>query len=174
MKQLQQHFLHKLDFPGKEATWIKETRLAPTEQLAIYAGSVQGGLCQILQAIFSVCIRLVGEPYFKQLAKMFIAQTPHRHPDITHYGQSFAAFIQQSLSDHQLGYLADVAALEWACHLALNGATTPQLDKEMLAKVTQTEHPHLTFALAGYSALIYSPYPILRIWQSNQADQARD
>ncbi|MCS5712527.1 HvfC/BufC family peptide modification chaperone [Candidatus Berkiella aquae] len=174
LKQLQQHFLHELDCPGKEADWIKQTRLSPDEQLAIYRGSVLGGLYQILQAIFPVCIRLVGEPYFKQLTRVFIAQTPHQHPDITHYGQSFAVFIQESLSQHQLCYLADVVALEWACHLALNGAGMPELDKELLAKVPPTQHPDLTFALAEYSTLLYSPYPILRIWQNNQDDKRGD
>lgn len=176
MKQLQHRFLNELDFAlsEQETDWIKKNHLAPVAQLAIYRGSVQGSLTAILQATFPVCCRLVGEAYFKQLAKAFIEKTPHDQPDMTHYGQSFAAFIETALPKHQLCYLADVAALEWACHLALNGSIVPKLDHVALREVSEAQQANLKFALYQQSTLIYSSYPIWRIWKSNQDDYQGD
>lgn len=156
--------------PTLAASWVKQTKLNPAAQVAIYRGSMQGSLTEILRATFPVCNRLVGDDYFAQLASAYIAKIPQQHPDITYYGVQFANFIQNSFAVHQLEYLADVALVEWACHVALNGTDIPQLDQVALSKVSQVRLPHLTFALDQASTLFYSPYPILRIWEVNQKD----
>lgn len=145
---------------GEDLLWEKG--------LAVYRGSMQGNLREVLRATFPVCWRLVGEDYFNQLAKAYIAKTPHLQPDISGYGEKFPAFIQDALPHHQLVYLADVAFLEWACHLALSGPLIPSLNKEALAKVASHLQPALTFALYQNSTLVHSVYPILHIWQVNQ------
>lgn len=144
--------------------------MGPLSQMAIYQGSVQGGLMGVLRATFPVCNRLVGDDYFRQLAHDYIQRTVHREPDITNYGKWFPGYIQAALSKHQLCYLADVAALEWASHTALNGHAVDKLDQAVLADVQSELQLNLRFALAECSTLIYSRYPILRIWQVNQRD----
>ncbi len=156
--------------PRLTVSWIKEIKLNPAAQLAIYRGSIQGGLTEILRSTFPVCNRIVGADYFTQLASIYIARTPHWQPDITYYGVHFAEVVQTLLAVHQLDYLAEVAALEWAYHLAQNGAAIPQLDLAVLAKMNQESQAQLRFALDKASTLFYSPYPILRIWQVNQMD----
>lgn len=153
---------------GSTISWIKEAKLNPREQLAIYRGSIQGGLTDILRSTFPVCHRLVGADYFTQLASIYIAKTRHWQPDITYYGVHFAAVVQTLLAVHQLDYLAEVAALEWAYHLAQNGAAIAQLDLTVLMEMSQEAQAQLSFGLDKASTLFYSTYPILRIWQVNQ------
>lgn len=173
MKALQLKFLDALS-PTLEqdlASWIVDGRLDASSQMAIYKGSVQGGLLGVLRATYPVCCRLVGNDYFGQLAQEYIKQTVHSEPDITNYGKDFTRYIHATLPLHQLCYLADVAAIEWASHLALNGLFVEKLDQAALACVGLEQQPNLTFALAECSTLLYSRYPVLRIWQVNQADQ---
>lgn len=152
------------------ANWVADDHLQPSLQMAIYQGSVQGGLVSILRSTYPVCCRLVGNDYFRQLAQGYIKQTAHKEPDITNYGSAFTDYIHAMIPVHQLCYLADVAALEWACHVALNGQTVPKLDQSALAKVALEQQPNLIFALAECSTLIYSNYPVLRIWEVNQPE----
>lgn len=156
--------------PRLAVNWIKESKLNSAAQIAIYRGSMQECLTENLRMTFPVCNQLVGADYFAQLARAYIAKITFKQPDITYYGAHFSDFIQTALAHNQLDYLADVAAVEWACHLAQNGTAIPALDQAALAKVSQEALPRLTFALDKASTLFYSPYPILRIWQVNQAD----
>lgn len=163
LKTIQQQFLSALD----KASLIDDA-------LGIYQRSMQGNLSSVLSATFPVCSRLVGDAFFRQLAKKYIAKTQYSRPDITFYGEGFPDFVAQASSLHALCYLADVAQLEWACHQALNGALAPVLDTQALAAVPAREQSQLIFRLAKNSRLIYSPYPILRIWQVNQVDYEGD
>lgn len=156
---LQQQFLNALDDPSLTDT-----------ALQIYQKSMHGNLSAVLKATFPVCCRLVGDDFFRQLAKGYIAKTKHLQPDITAYGVGFPSFVAQTISVHQLSYLADVARLEWACHHAFHGPSVFSLETAALAEVSVTEQPRLTFTLYQHSALIHSSYPILRIWQVNQPD----
>jgi len=108
------------------------------------------------------------------LVKGYIAKTQHVQPDITHYGEAFPRHIEETVAVHQLCYLAEVAKLEWACHYAVNGPSVPLLDKAALAAVPIAEQSQIHFALYQNSTLIHSPYPILRIWQANQAGYEAD
>lgn len=138
--------------------------------MTIYQDSLYQTLQNVLAATYPVCQKLVGSAFFRQLAKGYIRQTIHAKPDITGYGENFAQFIHESVPMHQLCYLADVAALEWACHHALAGPYIPLLDTQALANVPQDKQGDLTFSLYQNSTLLASPYPILRIWESHQGD----
>ncbi len=160
---LQQQFLNALDDPS-----------LADNALQIYQKSMQGNLAAVLCATFPVCCRLVGDDFFRQLAKGYIAKTRHSQPDITYYGEGFPEYVAQVFSLHQLCYLADVAKLEWACHYAVNGPSVCVLDQMALAAVPMAEQSQLTFGLYQNSTLIHSPYPILAIWQVNQASYEGD
>jgi hypothetical protein len=163
LKTLQQQFLNALDDPS-----------LADNALQIYQKSMQGNLAAVLCATFPVCHRLVGDDFFRQLAKRYIAQTTHSLPDITHYGEGFPQFVAQTFSFHQLCYLADVAKLEWACHYAVNGPSTCPIDHRALAAVRSSVQSQLIFELYQNSTLIHSPYPILEIWEVNQASYEGD
>ncbi|MGE3319067.1 MAG: putative DNA-binding domain-containing protein [Candidatus Berkiella sp.] len=89
--------------------------------MSIYHGSLLGTLQSILATTYPVCCKLVGTAFFRQMAKGFIRQAVHSNPDISSYGENFPQFVHDAQPMHQLCYLADVAALEWACHHALQG-----------------------------------------------------
>lgn len=142
--------------------------------MVIYHDSMQGTLQKVLRTTYPVCCQIVGEAFFSHLVRGYILQTPHSEPDITGFGERFPAFVAALLPSHQLCYLADVAALEWACHRARNGQVVPLLDKAALAHIEETQQGELRFSLYQDSTLMSSSYPILRIWEAHQAAQVQE
>ncbi|HEU4921952.1 MAG TPA: DUF2063 domain-containing protein, partial [Burkholderiales bacterium] len=64
-----------------------------------------------------------------------------------------------------LPYLPDVAALEWACHEAFHAAEAAPLDFSRLTDPENAKAP-----LHPAARLVASRYPVLAIWEANQAD----
>jgi hypothetical protein len=63
-----------------------------------------------------------------------------------------------------------VARLEWAIDQAAIAADAPPFDLAALAALPEKAHAGLRFVLHPSAQLIESHYPILHIWQVNQAD----
>ena len=62
--------------------------------------------------------QLVGEEFFRLLAKRFIEQHPSHSGNLHRYGSEMAEFLMHFENTQHLAYLPDVARLEWAYHLA--------------------------------------------------------
>ncbi len=132
-----------------------------------YRETTLGALCEALAAIHPVCVRLVGADAFRALARRCARERPSRSPDLNDYGDELADVIAGFAPARALPYLADVARLEWALHRARHTLPAPPLP---LSSVTEQSR----FALAPASALLGSPWPIDRIWETNQPDFAGD
>jgi hypothetical protein len=74
----------------------------------------------------------------------------------------------------ELNYLADVARLEWAYERVYYAPHHPALEVSALVKVPEERYGELKFTLHPASCLLRSAYPILHIWQVNQADYQGD
>ena len=68
--------------------------------------------------------------------------------------------------------MADVAALEWACHEVYHEADPVPLAPARLADVSPVQQMRLRLHLAPAVRFVASRYPVLRIWQSHQSDTA--
>ena len=97
-------------------------------RFAVHRNTVAASLIEALQARFPVVQRLVGEDFFRAMARAFVALEPPSSPLLFLYGESFAAFIARFTPAAPLPYLADVARLEYARGLAYHAA-----DREPLA-----------------------------------------
>lgn len=120
------------------------------ERLAIYRNNWQTNLCQALRLSYPVVERLVGREFFDYCGRNFIAAWPSRSANLDDYGREFPAFLSAFPSASTLPYLGDVAALEAA-----------------IDSIGATDDQHKQLRLD-------SPYPILKIWQSNQPGCATD
>lgn len=153
-----------------------ETMLRATQHgtvasgLAIYRNNVYSNYRNNLSHSYPVLERLVGADYFRQLCDEFIAATPSLSGDVRDYGASYADFLQTHRVATQLPYLPDVARLEWQCKQVLARARSTPPDLSCLQSLSSDRYPDLHVALNHASALLMSPYPVLRIWQVNQPD----
>ena len=153
---------------------IRADGLGASARLAIYRNNLQAGFTKTLTLEFPVISRLVGEAYFAQLARAFLACHPSRSGDLHHIGAPFPAFLSEQFADTAYRYIADVAALEWAYQECLVAAESRPLNPQSLLGVPQHAYGDLRFQLRPACRLLHSSFPIARIWEANQPDAALD
>lgn len=142
--------------------------LPAARRLRVHRHNLQDSLCGALAAVYPVVARLVGAAYFDQLARRHVDAHPSRSGHLQDYGGGFATFVAATPTG--LPYLADLAALEWACHEVWHEADPVAPDQAALAALPAALRPSLRLRLQAASRFLVSPYPVLRIWQDNQPD----
>lgn len=142
--------------------------------IGVYRNNYQGNLHDALSGAYPVAQQLVGAAFFRMLAARFIEQTPSRSANLHHYGSELADFIRGFAPARDLVYLADVAALEWACHTAYFEPEAEKLDFGQLADIPAEHHARLVFQLHPATRIVRSPYPIHAIWHAHQPGAPED
>ena len=89
--------------------------------LAVYRRNLRGNFAKVLALEFPVVQRLVGADYFDTLAWQFQQVEPSRSGNLHGIGAHFAAYLRGRFTGGDLGYLGDVAELEWALEQSLGG-----------------------------------------------------
>ncbi len=115
-----------------------------------------------LAAAFPVLAQLLGEESFAQLARAFWHTSPPQRGDIAQWGAALPAFVAASAQLADEPYLADVAQVEWALHVAGNAADR-EADPASLALLTQADPGHLGLLLAPACCCLASPWPVVSI-----------
>jgi hypothetical protein len=146
--------------------------LDPARRLQIYRNNLFASLTEVLAAVYPITRRLVGEAYFCQAARGYIAYCPSCSGDVHRYGARFPRYLGRCPGSDALPYLPDVARLEWAYHSAFHAEQHPALDLEALRIVPPEDYARLRLMLQPSVRLLASEYPVLRIWQVNQPDCA--
>lgn len=138
------------------------------ERLQLYRNNLFASLGDALGAVYPVLAQLVGEAWFGQLARAYVAAHPLRAASLHGFGDALPGFVGGLPGAQALPYLADVAALEWALHEVYHAAAHRPLAAAALADVAADEQPRLVLTLAPAARLVASDYPVLRIWQAHQ------
>jgi len=139
-------------------------------QLAIYRASLFGGLSRALLDVYPVCSKLVGSEFFAHMSDLYIQQHRSSSPDLSDYGEGLADFITGFAPAASLPYLADVARLEWAWHRAINAPDQTALTTADAKELAQQDVTRLVLLPVRSLGLLHSSWPVLQIWQANQAD----
>lgn len=142
----------------------------PAVRFSVYRNNVIVSLIDALADTYPVSAALVGEPFFRVLARAFARQHPPRSPVLAGYGEDFAQFVSDYRDAASVPYLADVARLEWRYVCAFHAADAEPLgpeslapllaDIEQLAQVRVVLHPSL--------AAISSRYAIASLWAAHR------
>lgn len=133
----------------------------------VYSNNVMAGTTRALSLTFPVIEKLVGERFFTAMAGQFIQTSPPTSGNLDDYGEAFPAFIAAFKPAESLPYLTDVAQLEWAWQLASRADKTAHLSPQELA-LPPEQLATLKLSLHPSAHLLTSPYPIDRIWATNQ------
>jgi hypothetical protein len=142
--------------------------------LEVYRNNYRGNLHDALAGAYPVIKQLVGDDFFRFMARKFVEQYPSRSANLHHYGVELADFLTGFAPARELAYLPDVAALEWACHVAYfaEDAELPTLDR--LAQLSPEQYSGLQFHLHPACRIVRSPYPLGAIWHAHQPGAAAD
>ena len=139
--------------------------LAAERRLQVSRNNVFIGLMEALQALYPVVEKLVGETFFRQAARRYVAEHPSRSGNILDYGDRFPEFLSAAPGLEALPYLPEIAALEWNVHRAFHAADAGSLEPAALAAVPPERFDALCLALHPTSHLAASRHPLFDIWQ---------
>ena len=140
----------------------------------IYRNNYRGNLHDALASAYPVIKQLVGDDFFRFLARRFIEQYPSCNANLHHFGTELTDFLTTFAPAQKLVYLADVAALEWACHRAYFADDAPMLDMIRLAQIPPEHYSNLIMRTHPACQVVRSRYPINAIWHAHQSGENGD
>src|SRR5262249_5105660 len=114
---------------------IAGDRLAPEARLEIYRHHVFTTLTSALEATYPVICRLVDHRFFAYAEARYMRAYPPTGPCLFEYGATFPDFLAVFPPCRDLGYLRDVARLEWAMNLALHAEDSTGVDPARLGEL---------------------------------------
>jgi hypothetical protein len=156
------------DFPlpvGLKATHGKP----PLRRFAIYRNNVVVGLIDALSERFPVCLRLVGDEFFRAMAQRYVRVSQPRAPMLFEYGEDFADFVAGFEPARELPYLPDVARLEYAMGRAYHAADATPLALDFVRSLPGHRLALATASFHPSTQVVPSNYPIVSIWRANMA-----
>ncbi len=141
----------------------------PKRRFDVYRNNVYASLITVLEARFPVTARIVGEAFFRAMARVYVEQEPPRSPVLLAWGAGFPDFIAAFEPAQDLAYLPDVARLEWARQAAYHAADATPLGAEAFAEVAPEETAGLVLDLHPSAWALDSRHAIATIWEANSA-----
>lgn len=153
---------------------VKPGGIAATERIGFYRHNTVANYRATLRAVYPVVERLVGAAFFDGAADRYMRVHPSPSGDLNRFGEHFADFIEAWPPAQALPYLADVARLEWNIEASFHSADAAGIRAGGLAAVPPDRQAWLTFTLHPSCRLQVSAYPVLRIWNANQAGAPDD
>ncbi len=144
------------------------TRYPEERGIGVYRNNYRGNLHDTLASAYPVIRQLVGEDFFRLLAKRFIEQHASRSGNLHHYGSEMAGFLTHFENTQHLPYLPDMAQLEWAYHRAYFADDTVPFDLARLANIAPDSYAGLHWRLHPSCTLLTTAYPVAAIWQAHQ------
>jgi hypothetical protein len=139
-------------------------------RFAIYRNNIVAGLMQALRHRFAVSERLVGEDFFRAMARDYIAGHRPRSPLLMTYGDDFPAFMEGFPPAADLPYLADVARLEVVWSQAYHAAEAASLEIDALRGLAAQDLIAARLMLHPSLRLLRSLHPVAGIWAAHQSE----
>jgi hypothetical protein len=138
-------------------------------RFAVYRNNVAVGLISALASRYPVVKRLVGDAFFHEMARAYIAVEPPRSPIMLYYGEKFPDFIASFEPARPVPYLAAIAQIEMARGLAYHAADAQSVGADDFAALPPRQFAHLRVTLHPSVSIVTSPYPVYSIWSVNQS-----
>ncbi len=142
----------------------------PALRFAVYRNNVLVSLIDALAATLPVVQQLVGEDFFRAMARVFAQAHPPRSRLMAFYGADFPAFVQDFEPAASLSYLADVARLELCRVRAYHAADVDGLDQNALqrAMAVQEQLHNLKLSLHPSLHVVDAPCAAYSLWAAHQ------
>jgi len=171
LRDLQERFAAALHGqPAGFAEEIPDDGIDPAGRLRIYGNNSRAMFDAALGSTYEVLRQRVGDEYFRRLAHHYRERHPSRSGDLHWVGRDFPAFLAETEADTGYAWLADLAALEWACEVALNAALDVPLALQSLAGIPDDAIAGIRFSLQPSLNCVSSTCPVLDVWQANRPE----
>ncbi|MBD1548427.1 DNA-binding domain-containing protein [Roseibium aggregatum] len=155
------------DLPVPDGVVGPDGKPAP-KRFNVYRNNVIVSLTEALAQTYPAIERLLGEDYFKALARSFVTEHPPTSPVLLWYGAEFPDFIETFPPLRHYPYLADVARLEWAWLQAYHAEDAEPLDPQVLGSVSPERVADVRFTIHPAASCISSRWPVFSIALANR------
>jgi hypothetical protein len=135
---------------------------------AVYRNNSLVTLIDALQERFPVTCQLVGQEFFRAMARAYASDHRPRSPLLMHYGDAFPTFIDAFAPAGDFPYLSDVARLEAAWSEAYHAPEARSLTPQVLANARPEGLAETGLMLHPSIRLLRSTYPVADIWAAHQ------
>ncbi|HZF78606.1 MAG TPA: putative DNA-binding domain-containing protein, partial [Rubrivivax sp.] len=142
--------------------------------LAAYRANAGALAERALAAAFPTLQQLIGEESFAALARHFWQRQPPLAGDIAQWGQGLPAFVADAPTLAEEPYLADVARVDWAVHVAeraadrITGAAADDVVVPGLELLGTLDPSQLRLQPRPGMAVVRSPHPVVAIWHAHR------
>lgn len=138
-----------------------------TKRFAVYRNNVVSSLIDALAARFPVSQRLLGEEFFRAMARVFVLAHPPRSKLLIAYGDDLPAFLHTFAPARGVPYVADVATLEAAVARAHHAADATPVAIDVLAGLSHDALGRARLVLHPSLERVASAYPIVSLFERN-------
>jgi hypothetical protein len=138
------------------------------ERFAVYRNNVDASLVDVLADRFPVVQALVGEDFFRAMARAYVRLERPRDASLFRYGGTFPAFVAGFEPARSLPYLPDVAALESAWHECWGAAEAEPIGLRGLAAMPAEQLVRATFGVHPAVRLLRSAWPVGSLWSAHR------
>ncbi len=145
----------------------EESSEEAVDRFAIYRNNVILSLSVAIADTFPVVKRLIGDQCFEAAAIAFVRKHPPSKPSLLFYGEGFIQFIKDYPACIELGYLSDIAQLEWNYIRAFHAKDSSLLDNETLQQIAPESLGDTAFEIHPSLRMMQSDWPIDTIWEEN-------
>ncbi|KGK42157.1 hypothetical protein LH51_09565 [Nitrincola sp. A-D6] len=145
-------------------------------RFAVYRNNVMSSLINVLAGNFPVVQQLVGEAFFRAMAREFVTHHPPITPIMLLYGQTFSDFIADFPPAASVPYLADMARLEYAIQSSRHCADSQPIKSDRLTRLVE-DHYALSYTglkLAAAIRILTSDFAVASIWHAHQGSSPAD
>lgn len=142
----------------------------PARRFAVYRNNMIVSLVNALVDTFSVTQELVGEPFFRAMAREFAYVNPPTSPLLAFYGDAFPDFIERFPPAAGVPYLADVARLEYLRVRAYHATDLEPVHTEAIAAALGdiADLPRLNLAIHPAVGVLDSAAAVVSLWAAHQ------
>jgi hypothetical protein len=147
------------------------TGASPRQRFAVYRNNVIVSLVSGLSARFPAVRRLVGDEFFRAMARVYVIDHPPRSPVLLVYGDTFPDFVANFAPAASIEYLADIARLELARGRAYHAADAVPIDRAAFASLRPHELADLRIDLHPSVGLVESRFPVVSIWKAHRESE---
>jgi hypothetical protein len=141
-------------------------------RFAVYRNNIFASLIDALADTYPVVQQLVGEEFFRAMAKVFVQTTTPKSRLMAYYGTGFANFITSFPPVRVIPYLADVARLEMARVETYHAADANPIDLQHLQTTLSDPGSVMSLHLALHPSVrvICSPSAIASLWAAHHGE----
>ena len=154
-------------------TLIPGDGIEASARLAIYRNNVVTRLTDALRGAYPVVRRIVEPRFFDFAALEYIRRALPVAGSLGQYGESFPEFLEYFPPTSHLGYLPDVAQLEWCIHAARRAAHPHSLPIAAIADLS-SDPAQLRLSISPCARYLYARHGVDRLWAAHQAAEDPD